>query len=259
LKSSRLYDFYWSIADPTIVGDRDQEVEFFRQLLAGFRPGDVIFDVGANHGGKTDIFLRLGAKVVAVEPDETNQQILHQRFLEHRRVQKPVVIVPKAMSDKSAVETMWIDAPGSAKNTLSRKWVDTLRQDETRFGERLNFAKEKQVHTTTLDELANEYGRPFYVKIDVEGAEPSVLRGMARAVPYLSFEVNLPEFRPEGVECVDLLRRVDADGRFNYVTECRDGLVLKEWISAEECSKLISACEEKSVEIFWKASPARLA
>ncbi len=76
IKSSCLYDLYWSIADKRLIDDRDAEIAFYKGTLKGFRKGDVIFDVGANEGQKTDIFLRLGAKVVAVEPDEYNQDIL---------------------------------------------------------------------------------------------------------------------------------------------------------------------------------------
>lgn len=48
---------------------------------------------------------------------------------------------------------MWIDEPGSAINTFNRKWVDTLRVDEKRFGHVLNFAHCKEVTTTTLEKL----------------------------------------------------------------------------------------------------------
>src|SRR5438876_10172326 len=75
MKSSCLYVIYLSIADRRLIDGRSIEVEFYRNTLKGFRPGHLIFDVGANEGQKTDIFLRLGAKVVAVEPDERNQSI----------------------------------------------------------------------------------------------------------------------------------------------------------------------------------------
>lgn len=110
-------------------------MEFYRKLLNGFRSGDLIFDIGANHGSKVDFFLRLGARVVAVEPDEFNQGVLKRRFLDWRITPKPVTIVGKAVGDKVASQTMWIDAPGSAKNTLSSKWVETLRAYKERFGE----------------------------------------------------------------------------------------------------------------------------
>ncbi len=84
LKASRVYD-----AD--------------QRLLQGLPRRGLIFDIGANHGAKTDVFLRLGARVVAVDPDETNQEI-----------------------DTAGHSSMWVDSPDSAKNTLSQKWVDTL-------------------------------------------------------------------------------------------------------------------------------------
>jgi FkbM family methyltransferase len=92
---------------------------FYRSLLVGFRKGDLIFDIGANNGFKTDIFLRLGARVVAVEPDKSNQIVLADKFLKYRMIKKPVSIVAKAVSNKTGRETLWINEPGSAKNTLN--------------------------------------------------------------------------------------------------------------------------------------------
>jgi FkbM family methyltransferase len=258
LKASCVYDLYWSIADKRVIEARTTEVDFYRKILDGFRKGDLIFDVGANQGTKTDVFLRLGARVVAIDPDERNEEILREKFLRFRLTGKPVVIVGKAVSDRIAVETMWIDEPGSAKNTLSLKWVDTLRSDGERFGHRLDFAQKKEIETTTLEQLIDAFGMPFFVKIDVEGFEPSVLRGMRRPVPYLSFEVNLPEFRPEGLECVHLLGGLGADGKFNYATDCKQGLVLERWLDPPEFSQVLENCSESSIEVFWKASlPAR--
>ena len=57
LKASRVYVLYWSVADRSIIARRNREIRFYRSLLDGFRRGCLIFDVGANHGTKTDIFL----------------------------------------------------------------------------------------------------------------------------------------------------------------------------------------------------------
>jgi FkbM family methyltransferase len=251
-KGSWIYDFYWSVADRRILDDRRRETDFYRKLLEGFRKRDLIFDVGANQGYKADIFLRFGAKVVAVEPDETSQEILRQRFLKYRLKRKQLTIVSKAVSDRSSTETMWVDAPGGAKNTLSQKWVESLRSDDKRFGHRLSFGQFKKVETVSIEQLIAAHGLPFFVKIDVEGHELNVLRGMQRPVPYLSFEVNLPEFKLEALECVAVLARLHPDGEFNYTPDCRRGLVLKQWISREEISAVLDSCTDESIEIFWK-------
>jgi FkbM family methyltransferase len=257
VKASHAYDLYWRVADRRLIRRFQGEVEFYRHVLEGFRPGDLVFDIGANDGTKTAVFLKLGARVIAVEPDEQNQEIIRQKYLTWRFKPKSVVIVDKAVSERESVQTMWIDAPGSAMNTLSPKWVATLRGDETRFGHKLDFAARKSIHTIALEQLMSTYGRPFYVKVDVEGFEPSVLRGMARRVPYLSFEANLPEFEAEAVECVDLLRRIAPDGQFNFTASCERGLALDRWLDTSAFLETIAACSDRSIEVFWRTSLRR--
>jgi FkbM family methyltransferase len=257
IKSSWLYDLYWIIADKQLIDQRRKEVEFYKRLLKGFRKGKVIFDIGANQGQKTDIFLRLGAKVVSVEPDKHSQKILRQNFLTYRLIKRPVTIVEKAVSDRNGVETMWIDEPGSAKNTLNLKWVETLRMDSSRFGKSLEFKEKKEVETITLEELIRCHGLPFYVKIDVEGREAAVLRGLRRPLSYVSFEVNLPEFRPEALECIELLENLAAQGDFNYAPDCQRGLALEKWLLKEPFVDAITNCQEPCVEVFWRAPGSR--
>jgi FkbM family methyltransferase len=242
---------------------REKELEFYRRLLTELRPGDLIFDIGANEGFKTDLFLRLGARVVAVEPDETNQSILQEKFLRFRFVRRPVLIVGKAVSDDCTLETMWIDGPGSAVNTLSQKWVTALTENKARHAHEhcgLDFARQKAVETTTIEQLISAYGIPRFIKIDVEGYELRVIRGLRRPVPCLSFELNLPEFRSEGLQCVEILGRLAGTGKFNYAVDCEEGLALESWLDADEFLGLLGRCTESTIEVFWKglASDANL-
>jgi FkbM family methyltransferase len=250
--SSLVYEIYWSLADPTVLADRAREVKFYQRVLQGFKKGDSIFDIGANQGYKTDIFLRLGAKVVAVDPDEFNQNALTESFLKYRLVPRPVQIVGKAVSDSNANATMWVDTPGSAKNTLNAKWVESLREDETRFGHRLGFGSTRNVKTITSEELIERYGVPFFIKIDVEGHELAVLRGLKQPVPYLSFEVNLPEFALDGLQCIDRLHQVAATGEFNYARDCQSDLALKRWMSYLQFREMFAKITDSSIEVFWR-------
>jgi FkbM family methyltransferase len=230
-------------------------VDFYRRLLPELRHGDLIFDIGANEGLKTDLFLRMGARVVAIEPDETNQLILKERFVKFRLAKRPVVIVGKAVSDKNTMESMWIDGPGSAVNTLSQKWATTLRGNKARhtYGHcGLDFAQRSTVETTTLEELIAVHGRPLFIKIDVEGYELNVIRGLRHPVPCLSFEVNLPEFRPEGLQCVALLGGLAVNSKFNYAVDCERGLALERWLTSNEFLPVLEQCAENTIEVFWK-------
>jgi FkbM family methyltransferase len=102
-------------------------VAFYRDVLQGLTPGAVVFDIGANQGAKTDIFLRLRSRVVAVDADPANQRLLEQKFCSYRLRPLPVSIVALAVAAEEGSQTLWIAEPGSAKNTLSHKWVDTLQ------------------------------------------------------------------------------------------------------------------------------------
>lgn len=256
LKSSFIRDAYWAVRHRERLELRQQEVNFYESVLAGLKKGDLIFDIGANEGAKTDVFLRLGARVVAVEPNDECSRNLEERFLELRIKPRPVTIVNTAVSNKSGTEEMIIDGPGSAVNTLSPKWAEFLKKNKAGFAYRhcgLEFKQTQLVKTTTLDEIIAQYGLPFFVKIDVEGHELSVLRGLHQPVRYLSFEVNLPEFRSEGMQCIRVLAELSDGGRFNYVSDCTRGLTLMEWLTATDFSEVLDRCSEASIEIFWKS------
>jgi FkbM family methyltransferase len=253
LKASTLYDVYFRLFDAQVIDDRTAELEFYRAALPDLRAGSLVFDVGANQGHKTDLFLRLGARVVAIDPDPANAATLRRRNLQYRWRPRPVAVVEKAVSDTAGVQTMFMERHGSAKNTLSRKWVETLHADAARFSEPVSYQLTREVSLTTLDQLFHEHGRPIYVKIDVEGHEPSVLRGMSEPVPCVSFEVNLPEFRGEGAEGVDRLHALAPQGVFNYIVDCRSGFALPQWIARDAFQALLDDIDVPSIEIFWRS------
>jgi FkbM family methyltransferase len=245
------YDVYRRFKDGTPVSWRTREFRFYRGLLGGEREGLLIFDVGANRGQRTDVFLRLGARVVAAEPDEANRRLLERKY--HGRIRsRPVTIVGKAVSDSAGTETLWITSPGSGLNTLSKKWVRTLAENPRKLGAQVEYAGHRTVETTTLSALMESHGEPCYIKIDVEGHEPHVLRGLPRPVAFVSFEAILPEFMPETAECIGILGRLSPGGRFNLSARCYKGLDLASWQSAQEIAATLSSLGERTVEVFWR-------
>jgi FkbM family methyltransferase len=168
-----------------------------------------------------------------------------------------VVVIGKAVSDRIGAEIMWVDEPGSEMNTLNPKWVETLRTDANRFGRTLQFEEQRRVETLTLEELIRSYGLPFYVKIDVEGHEVRVLNGMQSVVPVVSFEVNLPQFKPEALQCIELLERAAAGGDFNYARDCLRGLAFEQWLPQKTFANVLDHCEESCIEVFWRAPGVR--
>lgn len=255
LKQSAIREAYWALAHRERLEFLRKEVHFYSTLLVGFNRRDLIFDIGANRGDKTDVFLRLGARVLAVEPDEACSTALTERFLKYRIFPQPVTIDTRAVSNHVSTEEMLIDGAGSAVNTMSRKWAEGLKKNKASFPHGhcgLQFTQTKSVQTTTLDDLIALHGLPFFVKIDVEGHELSALGGLHRSVPYLSFEVNLPEFRPEGLECIGLLKKLGHGGRFNYTSDCTRGFGFESWMSADEFSLTLERCSERCIEVFWK-------
>jgi FkbM family methyltransferase len=150
------------------------------------------FDVGANIGDFTALLLQLGAKPVAIEPTPA----LHPAF--RRRFPK-VPLEPVAVSDRTGTGTLLVGALDT-DNTLSTHYGDIL---ERKRGVNLTGI---DVPLVTVDQLAEKYGEPGFVKIDVEGYEPAVLRGMTFDPPALSFEFH-SSLADELRECVELLDR----------------------------------------------------
>ncbi|MBI3877360.1 MAG: FkbM family methyltransferase [Verrucomicrobia bacterium] len=154
-----------------------QALEFYAQFI---KPGDVCFDVGANRGNRTRRFLELGAKVICVEPQEACAHYLRSHFKG-----KPAIVLQTALGERPGMATMMLSSADTV-SSMSKEWVQTA-QNTGRFGA-TTWDKSVEVPVTTLDELIRQHGTPSFVKIDVEGYEYPVLRGLSQPVPCLSFE-----------------------------------------------------------------------
>lgn len=167
-------------------------VAFYTQFI---KEDDLCFDIGAHIGERTLIFRGLGAKVVCVEPQQACLEQLYQRFGQD----KDVVIVGKAVGAQEGYAELAVCEDAPEISTMSKKW-----REEGRFSKGHEWMKSEQVAVTTLDALIQTYGVPAFCKIDVEGYEESVLRGLTQPIPVISFEF-VKEFLPDTKQCMDYL------------------------------------------------------
>ena len=73
---------------------------------------------------------------------------------------------------------------------------------------------------------------------------------MRRRLPYHSFELNLPGFRPKRLRCVKLMGRLATNGRFDNTADCRHALVLQMCLDPEDFSRMLYQCADKSIAVF---------
>jgi FkbM family methyltransferase len=197
------------------------------------RPADLCFDVGANVGNRTEMFLALGARVVAVEPQALCVGKLQRRFASNPRV----VVVAEAVGRSPGEAELFVSSAHTI-SSMSTEWIQRVRASG-RFGSH-SWNETTVVPVTTLDALIVEHGIPSFCKIDVEGYEVEVLAGLSTPLPALSFEFT-PEARENAVAC---LRRLAELGPtvFNYSIGDSGTFALSEWLDeaamAEELARL---------------------
>ena len=247
LRYSTLYAFYLRLRNSSYLKFQSRQLRMYKSLV-GVGKNLLIFDIGASCGTKTAIFLRLGAKVVAIEPDRTCLKVLKMRFGNN----KNVIIVDKAVSDKTGFEKFYITGGGSGFNTLSNKWKGVLENPGiNRFGYKIRFDTLCDTQAVvSLGDLFRQFSLPYYIKIDAEGYERNVISGLSQAVPLLSFEVNLPEFKQEAVDCLNHLHKITPQCKFNY--SISEKLEFKDFILYEEFLNFFHQTRLKYMEIYCR-------
>ena len=158
--------------------------------------GDLLFDVGAHIGDKSQQFLNKKRKVIMIEPLPKCVEELKSKFKDYKNIE----ILQKALGKKKGNTTLMINSKVPTLSTMSDHWK------KGRFSNQIWDTK-ILVEMTTLDELIKAYGLPSYIKIDVEGYELDVLMGLTQKAGIISFEFT-SEFFDQTILCLNYLKKI---------------------------------------------------
>jgi FkbM family methyltransferase len=213
---------------------RKEMLAFLSQFI---NKGDICFDIGANIGNMTRMFLDLGAKVVAIEPQSLCMKRLQWKY----QWNKKVVLVQKAVGEKEGTGELLLSKAHTICS-MSKEWIEVVKGTE-RFGE-YTWDEVENIRITTLDKLIRDYGVPSFCKIDVEGSEYHVLKGLSKPVKALSFEFT-PEFISASFRCIEHLFSLGY-AHFNYAISDAVQLSLPNWVDYKGICKLLTELSEKT-------------
>jgi len=222
-RSTALYHsakmLYWHLLRQDYLAKFYQEVTSYSELL---EPNSLCFDVGANIGEKTEKLLKAGMKVVAFEPQAGCMRELEARCRHYR---SKLVKCRYAIGAEPGDATLYIHKY-HCHSSLNRDWSESKVITST------------QVSMITLDQAIAEFGKPKYCKIDVEGWEYEVIKGLTQPVPLLSFEYHLQENNiHQTFTCLNYLSSL-GELRINITPAEKLLFTFQEWVTLEEFIKL---------------------
>ena len=214
-------------------GNRERKKSMDRLYGQFIHRGDLAFDIGAHVGDRVASFRRLGARVVAVEPQPALVRVLRLLYGRKRNVVIESVLVGSSIGRAdlrinvdnptiSTVSAAFVDAADGAPGWEGQRWTRMIRMP-----------------VTTLDTLIARHGTPAFIKIDVEGFEADVLAGLTKPVKALSFEFTTIQ-RDVAHRCIERCAALGFS-TFNAALGESQMLVGETWMSAQEIRRWVDA------------------
>lgn len=170
--------------------------------LSHMKPGEVLYDVGANMGQYSLIAAMRGLTVHAFEPESQNFALLCRNVA--LNAFKGVTCWPLCLSDRIAIDHFFVQSLQVGGSCSS-------------FAEKVNFHLQPKEYpvvqgsmSTTMDAFADQYGPPTHIKIDVDGLEHKVIGGahgtLISEASLKSVLVEINSALPEHLAIIDFMR-----------------------------------------------------
>lgn len=208
------------VIDREALAQRRADVSFYRSIL---KPGDLAFDIGANYGDKTAALLEASARVVAFEPQPDCHAELRARIGRNPRM----VLQDLAVGSEPGEARFFVRGKRGTSG-LVKDWEGSVES-------------EIRVRVTTLKEQFQLHGVPRFLKVDVEGFELQVFKGMDQPVPMICFEYHVRDNGLEqAAECIRFLQTLGSL-QVNLSPAERLGAALPEWLDGKEFIKRFSS------------------
>jgi FkbM family methyltransferase len=228
-------------------GNRERSAAMDRLYRHFVLPGDLVFDVGAHVGDRVASFRRLGARVVAIEPQRAMAGVLRLLY----GLGRSVAIEKTAVGREQGRARMMINVDNPTVSSISSTFVEAARDAPGWATQR--WTKSADVAVTTLDALIERHGRPSFIKLDVEGFEAEALEGLSQAVPALSFEFTTIQ-RDVALACIE---RCSGLGYISFNAALGESqALLDDWLDAGEMVRWLKALppEANSGDIYARTA-----
>jgi FkbM family methyltransferase len=210
-------------------GDRRHGPAMDRLYREFVRPADLVFDIGAHVGDRIACFRRLGARVVALEPQPALARTL--RLIYGR--DPMVTIQAAAVGRQPGSIALNVNLENPTVSTASTDFIAAAAHAPGWEGQA--WSKRIEVPLTTIDALIAGHGKPAFIKIDVEGFEAEALAGLSEPVAALSFEMTLIQ-RDVAHRCIERCRALGY-ARFNAALGESQSFEHDRWIDADAIAR----------------------
>lgn len=159
---------------------------------------DLIYDVGMHTGKDTEFYLKKGFRVVAVEANPALVEKAKQKFAKEIQA-KQLIIVDKAISEQQGKIKFYINETKDDWGSIVAGWNTSMHDT----------IKEISVESIPFETIIRKYGLPYYMKIDIEGADIICLKSLYKLgvkPKYISCELLAPHnLNTQNIDSLDIL------------------------------------------------------